>query len=143
MMSLAKLCGLGLDLAVVPALALALCACGTESVQGGEVELEFEGGVLDGSEDPVPPARLASDEELAANPREAAVELERAALAASYETMPLDELLTSMGLSIDEQSDMVQLSEEVIRQLAIARIGQEAKDAGELKPPKKAPRWPA
>lgn len=111
-----------------------LAACGGGSpVDGGAEELEFEGGALDGSED----AALAAREEVArlqetTEPTSAegtpATDAETERLAEAYLTMPIDELLASMGLERDETTQMMDLPDETIRQLAIARLRRDAVD---------------
>lgn len=114
-----------------------LGACGDSPVEGGSVILEFEGGALDGSDDAAIEAAAA---EAAAQSAAAAgeagnvepkVDAELEALAASYLTMPIDELLGTMGLARDEATQMMDLPDETIRQLAIARLRRDALDPDE------------
>ncbi len=117
-------------------MAVALCAatqaCGEPPASGGVEALPFEGGALDGSED----AALAADAVLAADaappagtqPLGAAADAELEALAASYRTLPIDELLASMGLARDETTQMMELPDDTIRELAIARLRERALD---------------
>ena len=58
--------------------------------------------------------------------RQAERQAELEAQAAAYETMPIDDLLASMGLARDEETQMMDLPDETIRQLAIARLWREA-----------------
>lgn len=110
-----------------------LSGCGDASVEGGTAELEFEGGALDGSDDE---AIAEADAKRAAEAAAASGELgeERQvdpvieSLAEAYLTMPIDELLASMGLERDEETQMMDLPDETIRQLAIARLRREAAD---------------
>ena len=100
---------------------------------GGVEELAYDGGALDGSEDdqvpdlvveqglPTSGQAAGADEE-----RDPARQAELEALAAAYETMPIDDLLASMGLARDEETQMMDLPDETIRQLAIARLWREA-----------------
>jgi len=115
-------------------LLLGLASCqGEEPPSGGAVELEYDGGALDGSEDQlIPdvvieqglPAGGAGAAE--ASERAAEVQAELEAKAAAFETMPIDDLLASMGLARDEETQMMDLPDETIRQLAIARLWREA-----------------
>ncbi|MDG1492050.1 MAG: hypothetical protein P8R43_09160, partial [Planctomycetota bacterium] len=90
-------------------LLLGLASCqGEDPTSGGVDELPYDGGALDGSEDGQLPdvvvqQVLPSDEPVDPAGGELDAEL-RAALeakAAAYETMPIDELLASMGLARD------------------------------------------
>jgi len=120
-----------------------LAACGGSSpVDGGAEELEFEGGALDGSED----AALAAREEAlrveeasaaAAGGGAPAIDAETEALAEAYLTMPIDEILESMGLARDEETQMMDLPDETIRQLAIARLRRDALDPDGGGPPER------
>ena len=122
----------------IPPLALFVLfalGCGDDPVQGGSVDLEFEGGALDGSEDA---ALAAADAEAAAaSGEDSAPDPELEALAASYETLPIDELLLSMGLARDEATQMMDLPDETIRQLAIARLREQAADPDGGGPPER------
>ena len=115
-----------------------VAACSEASVEGGTADLEFEGGALDGSDD----AALAAEAEAAAgvdlsvesqleSQLEAQREAELQAQAKAYLTMPIDELLATMGLERDEQTQMMDLPDETIRQLAIARLRQDASNPDE------------
>ena len=111
-----------------------LASCQGESPpEGGVEELVYDGGALDGSEDGELPdlaleRGLAAAEQGAAagGQRDAERQAELEALAAAYETMPIDDLLASMGLARDEETQMMDLPDETIRQLAIARLWREA-----------------
>lgn len=100
---------------------------------GGVEELAYDGGALDGSEDDQVP-NLVVEQGLPASGQAAGADAERdparqaelEALAAAYETMPIDDLLASMGLARDEETQMMDLPDETIRQLAIARLWREA-----------------
>ena len=110
-----------------------VAACGDTPVEGGSAELDFEGGAIDGSDDAVLAQEALAAEALAA---ESSADAEAAppidpkveALAASYLTMPIDELLATMGLERDERTQMMDLPDDTIRQLAIARLRREASD---------------
>ena len=118
---------------------LLLAACGGEApIDGGSEELPFDGGALDGSEDDALPD-LVVEADLPAGEREVSPEVnaELEALAAAYETMPIDELLASMGLARDEETQMMDLPDETIRQLAIARLRREAARPDDGGPPKR------
>ncbi|QDV07221.1 hypothetical protein Poly30_27400 [Planctomycetes bacterium Poly30] len=105
-----------------------LAACGEAPVEGGTVVIGFEGGALDGSEDAV----LEAEAEADAGPNaESGTDPALEALAASYLTLPIDELLASMGLARDEATQMMDLPDETIRQLAIARLRRDALDPDE------------
>lgn len=115
-------------------LLLGLASCqGEDPASGGVDELPYDGGALDGSEDGQLPdvvvqQVLPSDEPVDPAGGELDAEL-RAALeakAAAYEAMPIDELLASMGLARDEETQMMDLPDDTIRQLAIARLWREA-----------------
>lgn len=116
----------------VSLLVVLVAACGDSPVEGGTAELEFEGGALDGSDDEAIAAAAAI--EAAAN-TERDEELE--ATAASYQTMPIDELLASMGLARDEATQMMDLPDVTIRQLAVARLRAEAADPDAGGPPER------
>lgn len=126
------LAGIGLGL---------ITACGEKPVEGGTVELEFEGGALDGSDDAaLAAAAMVAEAEAAVENATSAVEFETVepkvdakveALAKEYLTMPIDELLATMGLARDEQTQMMDLPDETIRQLAIARLRRAAADPDE------------
>lgn len=109
---------------------LLVVGCGEDPLQGGSVDLEFEGGAIDGSDDAALAAEALAAADSAPNP-----ELE--ALAASYLTLPIDELLLGMGLARDEATQMMDLPDETIRQLAIARLRQEAADPDGGGPPER------
>jgi len=101
-----------------------LVSCGGDEVDGGRVELSFEGGALDGSED----SQIAADDARPENLRSAT----------PYEVdqvTPIDELVEQMGLSYDEANAMIQLPEDVIRQLAAARKAQLDFDRNDTTPP--------
>ena len=109
--------------------ACALACQGETPPAGGAAELTFDGGALDGSEDDALPD-VVVERELSAAASDSASnsgpDPELEALAAAYETMPIDELLASMGLARDEETQMMDLPDETIRQLAIARLRREA-----------------
>ncbi len=115
-------------------LLLGLASCqGEDPPSGGVVELPYDGGALDGSEDSQLP-ELVVEQGLPAEGDAAqeggAVDAERRAAleaqAAAYDTMPIDELLATMGLARDEETQMMDLPDDTIRQLAIARLWREA-----------------
>ena len=126
-------------------LLLFLSSCrGEEAPAGGTDDLVFDGGALDGSEDGQVAEALigqagalrdiAAEAEAA---RTAELRAELKARAAAYATMPIDELLASMGLARDEETQMMDLPDETIRQLAIARLEREVArpdDGGDPKP---------
>lgn len=119
-----------------------LAACGDSPVEGGADELEFEGGALDGSEDAALAAReeaLRLEEASRSGAAEgaAAIDAETEALAEAYLTMPIDEILESMGLARDEETQMMDLPDETIRQLAIARLRRDALDPDGGGPPER------
>ncbi|MFT5732647.1 MAG: hypothetical protein ACJA2W_001660 [Planctomycetota bacterium] len=101
-----------------------------DSVDGGTVELEFEGGALDGSDDAALAAAAAEAAAAAGEPEtiEPKVDPKVEALAKAYLTMPINELLATMGLERDEETQMMDLPDETIRQLAIARLRRDALD---------------
>lgn len=119
-----------------------LAACGGSPVEGGEEDLEFEGGALDGSEDAALAAReeamrLGSTSAGASAEGAPAIDAETEALAEAYLTMPIDEILESMGLARDEATQMLDLPDETIRQLAIARLRRDALDPDGGGPPER------
>ncbi|MEZ6014486.1 MAG: DUF3299 domain-containing protein [Planctomycetota bacterium] len=110
-------------LALGAALLCVACSHGGE-VEGGAAELEFQGGALDGSE----------DEALAAAERAATPLRAVEAYPVDYET-PIEQLVEEMGLKYDEANAMIQLPEEVVRQLAAARKAQLDFDRTDTTPP--------
>jgi len=120
------LAGIGLGL---------VASCGKAPEEGGAVDLDFEGGALDGSDD----AALAAAAAEAAAAAAAAAAAEPPSVeprfdpkveaqAKAYLTMPIDELLGDMGLERDEETQMMDLPDDTIRQLAIARLRRDAAD---------------
>lgn len=114
-------------LAVAPLLLAAqlLVACGGEQVEGGAAELEFAGGALDGSED----AAIALEESL-----EKSLEGDAPPV---LSTEPIEDVIERMGLTNDEARAMIQLPDDVIRQLAAARAAEEAEDLVDTSPPER------
>lgn len=103
--------------------------CGGDAVEGGQADLQFEGGALDGSED----SQIAMDE-LALD----ATRPENLRSATPYEVdyvTPIEELVEQMGLDYDAANAMIQLPEETIRQLAAARTAQLDRDRTDTTPP--------
>ena len=94
-------------LGALVAVSALVVSCSDTPVEGGTAELEFEGGALDGSDDEAlaalaPAPSSDGDAEPAVDP-----EVER--LAEAYLTMPIDEILASMGLARDEETQMMDL----------------------------------
>lgn len=109
---------------IAAAVLACLPSCGGDDVDGGRAELPFEGGTLDGSED----SQIAADDARPENLRSAT----------PYEidnVTPIEELVEQMGLSYDEANAMIQLPEDVIRQLAAARKAQIDFDRNDTTPP--------
>lgn len=103
---------------------LCLASCGGDGVEGGQAELSFEGGALDGSED----SQIAVNDARPENLRSAT----------PYEVdlvTPIEELVEQMGLSYDEANAMIQLPEDVVRKLAAARKAQLDFDRNDTTPP--------
>ena len=105
-------------------------AAAADTADGGVSELEFEGGALDGSDDEALAEAAAKAAAAAGEPVASTPELdeETKALAKAFLTMPIDELLATMGLERDEETQMMDLPDETIRQLAIARLRRDALD---------------
>lgn len=125
---------------VLAGISLGLIAgCGDSSVEGGSVELAFEGGALDGSDDAALAEAAAAAAKAAGEPGSLPPQddPELKALAKAYLTMPIDELLASMGLERDEETQMMDLPDETIRQLAIARLRRDAADPDDGGAPEK------
>lgn len=107
-----------------------VAGCGDTPIEGGTAQLEFEGGALDGSDDAALAAAAAAEEAAASELEsvELRVDGQVEALAKAYLAMPIDELLATMGLERDEETQMMDLPDETIRQLAIARLRRDAID---------------
>ncbi len=118
-----------------------VAGCGDAPVEGGTVDLEFEGGALDGSDDAALAAAAA--EAAAASGEvesdERTIDPKVEALAKAYLTMPINELLATMGLERDEETQMMDLPDETIRQLAIARLRRDAADPDDGGAPEQLP----